>query len=292
MSPRSDAPGLQDGLQGAQALHVADRARGCAAAVAPWPSWSRAASVARRWTSSGVVRDGAVGRRPSARCRRGRAARRGRGAADSRRGRRACAAAAAQAAGGADRLDAPAAEPYVHGPAVGEPGPARAAGRSGRGGSGGAARAVGAGGRLRAGCSGGCALGASRTGEPRRSPARARRSAMVGRRRSVEPGADVAAATEARSGDRRARWSRITAVTGAVRSRRPVRPDHGAAAGPRNGFGRSAADRVMSSSLAPIAQSVERLHGKEKVYGSIPYWGSGVMRFPAVEAGTDRIKAV
>src|SRR5215470_15047147 len=25
---------------------------------------------------------------------------------------------------------------------------------------------------------------------------------------------------------------------------------------------------------APIAQSVERLHGKEKVYGSIPYWGS------------------
>ncbi|CAG6391431.1 hypothetical protein SCOCK_120067 [Actinacidiphila cocklensis] len=37
---------------------------------------------------------------------------------------------------------------------------------------------------------------------------------------------------------------------------------------------RIAADRVMSSSLAPIAQSVERLHGKEKVYGSIPYWGS------------------
>ncbi len=30
------------------------------------------------------------------------------------------------------------------------------------------------------------------------------------------------------------------------------------------------------TSLAPIAQSVERLHGKEKVYGSIPYWGSGV----------------
>jgi hypothetical protein len=33
----------------------------------------------------------------------------------------------------------------------------------------------------------------------------------------------------------------------------------------------------MFSSLlehAPIAQSVERLHGKEKVYGSIPYWGS------------------
>lgn len=27
-------------------------------------------------------------------------------------------------------------------------------------------------------------------------------------------------------------------------------------------------------SLAPIAQSAERLHGKEKVYGSIPYWGS------------------
>jgi hypothetical protein len=26
--------------------------------------------------------------------------------------------------------------------------------------------------------------------------------------------------------------------------------------------------------LAPIAQSAERLHGKEKVYGSIPYWGS------------------
>ncbi len=42
-----------------------------------------------------------------------------------------------------------------------------------------------------------------------------------------------------------------------------------------NGFGRSATDRVMSSSLAPIAQSVERLHGKEKVCGSIPHWGSG-----------------
>ncbi len=29
--------------------------------------------------------------------------------------------------------------------------------------------------------------------------------------------------------------------------------------------------RVYSfSSLAPLAQSVERLHGKEKVYGSIP----------------------
>jgi hypothetical protein len=25
---------------------------------------------------------------------------------------------------------------------------------------------------------------------------------------------------------------------------------------------------------APIAQTAERLHGKEKVYGSIPYWGS------------------
>ena len=25
---------------------------------------------------------------------------------------------------------------------------------------------------------------------------------------------------------------------------------------------------------APIAQSAEHLHGKEKVYGSIPYWGS------------------
>ena len=47
----------------------------------------------------------------------------------------------------------------------------------------------------------------------------------------------------------------------------------------------------MSSSLAPIAQSVERLHGKEKVYGSIPYWGSGVGALPR-EAGPDRIKAV
>ena len=45
--------------------------------------------------------------------------------------------------------------------------------------------------------------------------------------------------------------------------------------GPRNGFGRTVGERVMSSSLAPIAQSAERLHGKEKVYGSIPYWGSG-----------------
>ncbi len=43
----------------------------------------------------------------------------------------------------------------------------------------------------------------------------------------------------------------------------------------------------MSSSLAPIAQSVERLHGKEKVYGSIPYWGSdgSVPRGPVVGGG-------
>jgi hypothetical protein len=34
-------------------------------------------------------------------------------------------------------------------------------------------------------------------------------------------------------------------------------------------------------SLAPIAQSAERLHGKEKVYGSIPYWGSGVGASPS-----------
>jgi hypothetical protein len=47
----------------------------------------------------------------------------------------------------------------------------------------------------------------------------------------------------------------------------------------------------MSSSLAPIAQSVERLHGKEKVYGSIPYWGSGV-KGSRRKMGTDRITAV
>ena len=38
----------------------------------------------------------------------------------------------------------------------------------------------------------------------------------------------------------------------------------------------------MSSSLAPIAQSAERLHGKEKVNGSIPFWGSGVKRSPSL----------
>ena len=31
---------------------------------------------------------------------------------------------------------------------------------------------------------------------------------------------------------------------------------------------------ILSPCLAPIAQTAERLHGKEKVYGSIPYWGS------------------
>ncbi len=46
----------------------------------------------------------------------------------------------------------------------------------------------------------------------------------------------------------------------------------------------------MSSSLAPIAQSAERLHGKEKVYGSIPYWGSGEKDPPS--GGTPIIKAV
>lgn len=30
----------------------------------------------------------------------------------------------------------------------------------------------------------------------------------------------------------------------------------------------------MLSSVAPIAQSAERLHGKEKVKGSIPFRGS------------------
>ena len=38
-------------------------------------------------------------------------------------------------------------------------------------------------------------------------------------------------------------------------------------------------------SLAPIAQSAERLHGKEKVYGSIPYWGSGVGVSPGPGGG-------
>jgi hypothetical protein len=41
-----------------------------------------------------------------------------------------------------------------------------------------------------------------------------------------------------------------------------------------NPISRRAAERVTYSLLAPIAQSAERLHGKEKVYGSIPYWGS------------------
>ena len=31
---------------------------------------------------------------------------------------------------------------------------------------------------------------------------------------------------------------------------------------------------LARSTQAPLAQSAERLHGKEKVYGSIPYWGS------------------
>ena len=43
---------------------------------------------------------------------------------------------------------------------------------------------------------------------------------------------------------------------------------------PPNPISRQAQDRVTYSLLAPIAQSAERLHGKEKVYGSIPYWGS------------------
>ena len=37
---------------------------------------------------------------------------------------------------------------------------------------------------------------------------------------------------------------------------------------------------------APIAHSAERLHGKEKVYGSIPYWGSEYGPISAV--GSDR----
>ncbi len=48
----------------------------------------------------------------------------------------------------------------------------------------------------------------------------------------------------------------------------------------------------MSSSLAPIAQSVERLHGKEKVYGSIPYWGSGGTGTSLFVTGFSLIKAV
>ncbi|AKZ57499.1 hypothetical protein SAM23877_4454 [Streptomyces ambofaciens ATCC 23877] len=74
-------------------------------------------------------------------------------------------------------------------------------------------------------------------------------------------------------------------------SRRGRTEGDGPGHGRRNGFGRTAGDRVMSSSLAPIAQSAERLHGKEKVYGSIPYWGSGV-KGSRREAGSDRITAV
>ena len=42
---------------------------------------------------------------------------------------------------------------------------------------------------------------------------------------------------------------------------------------------------------APIAQQAERLHGKEKVNGSIPFWGSDV-RGSRREARVDLIKAV
>ncbi len=38
--------------------------------------------------------------------------------------------------------------------------------------------------------------------------------------------------------------------------------------------------------VAPIAQSAERLHGKEKVKGSIPFRGSGPRRY-RTRAGND-----
>ncbi len=47
--------------------------------------------------------------------------------------------------------------------------------------------------------------------------------------------------------------------------------------------GAEAKPRSSDRQQAPIAQSVERLHGKEKVCGSIPHGGS--VRTPAVEAG-------
>ena len=56
-----------------------------------------------------------------------------------------------------------------------------------------------------------------------------------------------------------------------------------------NSFMRSAtclghSGRVKFSFVAPIAQSAERLHGKEKVKGSIPFRGSGhVQGFPGFD---------
>ena len=92
-------------------------------AVAPCPSWSRAASVARRWTSStayeagpcraeGGQRGVAVG------------VRLGGGGQQQVAVEVDAGAVRGEAAGGAHRLDAAAAEPYVHGAAVGEPGAA------------------------------------------------------------------------------------------------------------------------------------------------------------------------
>ena len=43
--------------------------------------------------------------------------------------------------------------------------------------------------------------------------------------------------------------------------------------------------RVMWHSHAPIAQQAERLHGKEKVCGSIPHGGSGSSPVPPRTGG-------
>jgi hypothetical protein len=77
--------------------------------------------------------------------------------------------------------------------------------------------------------------------------------------------------------------------------RRQQEPGTGGSAGPpgssRSSVGRgvgafwggSVSGMLLLVGQAPIAQSVERLHGKEKVYGSIPYWGS--TRGPRLQAG-------
>ncbi len=66
---------------------------------------------------------------------------------------------------------------------------------------------------------------------------------------------------------------------------RGVGPRRRQLGGPANGFPepcRMGYDRRCRQ--APIAQSAERLHGKEKVYGSIPYWGSAT-KAPAPSVG-------
>ncbi len=75
------------------------------------------------------------------------------------------------------------------------------------------------------------------------------------------------------SGSRRsgsAKYGKLTHAAGDSALARSAKLDQASRQGARTILGRTCSPAGQTTEYAPLAQSAERLHGKEKVYGSIP----------------------